>query len=198
MYQEGLAPKSVLTDDPGKLSAMMAQGEAALFVLHHYYLTAIRSIGGPQSDNLYSGPIGGDNYTLQIGEVLQMGDIGDADEKAATWDLMKYYGWKDENGKFVVFNQWAKAAGLAAPYPAFFTDPDVVASFPSYYDLPEISKIFATGSRVVPARTLAWYPDFQAKVGDIIHPLLLGQATPKQTVAALTQAAQNAQSNTGL
>jgi multiple sugar transport system substrate-binding protein len=198
MYQEGLAPKSVLTDDPGKLSAMMAQGDAALFVLHHYFLTSIRSIGGPQSDNVNSAPIGGDNFTLQIGEVLQMGDIGDADEKAAAWDLMKYYGWKDANGKFVVFNEWAKAAGLAAPYPGFFTDPDVIKSFPSYYDLPQISKIFESGSKVVPARTLAWYPDFQAKVGDIIHPLLLGQATPKQTVDALTQAAQNAQGNTGL
>ena len=145
-----------------------------------------------------SAPIGGSNYTLQIGEVLQMGNIADADEKAAAWDLMKYYGWKDKNGKFSVFTQWAKAAGLAAPYPGFFTDPDVIAAFPSYYDLPMISKVFATGSKVVPARTLAWYPDFQAKVGDLVHPLLLGQATPKDTVAALTKAATDAQSGTGI
>src|SRR6185312_2850327 len=198
MYQEGLAPKSVLTDDPGKESTLMAQGQAAFFVLHHYFLTSIRAIGGPASNNVKSAPIGGSNFTLQIGEVLQMGNIADADEKAAAWSLMKYYGWKDENGKFAVFNQWAKAAGLAAPYPGFCTDPDVIAAFPSYYDLPTISKVFDTGSKVVPARTLAWYPDFQAKVGDLVHPLLLGQATPKQTVDALTQAAQNAQSNTGL
>ena len=176
----------------------MAQGQAAFFVLHHYFLTSIRAIGGPASNNVKSAPIGGSNFTLQIGEVLQMGNIADADEKAAAWNLMKYYGWKDENGKFAVFNQWAKAAGLAAPYPGFFTDPDVIAAFPSYYDLPTISKVFDTGSKVVPARTLAWYPDFQAKVGDLVHPLLLGQATPKQTVDALTKAATDAQGNTGL
>ena len=87
------------------------------------------------------------------------------------------------------------AAGLAAPYPGFFTDPDVIAAFPDYYDLPQISKIFATGSKVVPARTLPWYPDFQAKVGDLVHALLLGEATPKKTVEDLTAAATAAQSN---
>ena len=57
---------------------------------------------------------------------------GSPDPWAAAWDLMKYYGWKDKNGKFSVFTQWAKAAGLAAPYPGFFTDPDVIAAFPTF------------------------------------------------------------------
>ena len=196
MYQEGLAPKSALTDDPGKESTQMAQGQAAFFTLHHYFLTSIRSLGGPQSANVKSAPIGGANFTLQIGEVLQLGNISDADERQAAWDLKKYYGWKDSAGKFTVFNQWAKAAGLAAPYPGFFTDPDVIAAFPDYYDLPQISKIFESGSKVVPARTLPWYPDFQAKVGDIVHALLLGQATPKKTVEDLTAAAGAALNNT--
>jgi multiple sugar transport system substrate-binding protein len=193
MYQEGLAPKSVLTDDPGKLSNEMAHGNAAFFVLHHYFLSSIRSLNGPESANVTMGPIGGDNFTLQIGEVLQLGQIDDEERRNAAFDLMKYYGWKDDAGKFTVFTQWAKAAGLAAPYPGFFTDPDVVAAFPDYYDLALLSKTFETGSKVVPARTLPWYPDFQAKVGDVIHALLLGQATPKETVEALTAAARGAQ-----
>ncbi|MBN9308544.1 MAG: carbohydrate ABC transporter substrate-binding protein, partial [Devosia sp.] len=127
------------------------------------------------------------------GEVLQMGQSDSEDERLATWDLMKYYGWKDADGKFKVFNQWAKAAGLAAPYAGFFTDPEVIASFPDYYDLAMLSDTFATKSNVVPARTLPWYPDFQAKVGDIIHALLLGQATPAKTVEDLTAAAKGAQ-----
>lgn len=198
MYTEGLAPQSVLTDDPGKLSSEMAQGNAAFFVLHHYFLTSIRALEGPQSANVKQSAIGGDNFTLQIGEVLQLGNIADEEQRLAAWDLAKYYGWKDEAGKFTVFNQWAKAAGLAAPYAGFFTDPDVIAAFPDYYDLPLISKAFDTGSKVVPARTLPWYPDFQAKVGDIIHALLLGQADPQQTVDALTQAALAAQSGPSL
>jgi multiple sugar transport system substrate-binding protein len=198
MYQEGLAPKSLLTDDPGKLSNEMAQGNAAFYVLHHYFLTSIRALEGPESANVKMAPIGGDNFTFQIGEVLQMGNIADEEEKLATWELMKYYGWKDSAGKFSVFNQWAKAAGLAAPYPGFFTDPDVIAAFPDYYDLPMISKTFDTGSKVVPARTLPWYPDFQARVGDIVHALLLGQATPKKTVEDLTAAAIAAQGGRSL
>ncbi|MBN9316823.1 MAG: carbohydrate ABC transporter substrate-binding protein [Devosia sp.] len=191
MYQEGLAPKSLLTDDPGKLSNEMAQGNAAFYVLHHYFLTSIRSLEGPESANVNMAPAG--PSTLQIGEVLQMGQSDSEDERLATWDLMKYYGWKDADGKFKVFNQWAKAAGLAAPYAGFFTDPEVIASFPDYYDLAMLSDTFATKSNVVPARTLPWYPDFQAKVGDIIHALLLGQATPAKTVEDLTAAAKGAQ-----
>lgn len=198
MYREGLAPASVLTDDPGKLSNEMAQGNAAFYVLHHYFLTSIRALEGPQSANVKLAPIGGENYTLQIGEVLQLGQIDDEERRLAAWDLAKYYGWKDDEGKFGVFRSWAEAAGLAAPYPGFFTDPDVVAAFPDYYDLPGLAQIFDTGSKVVPARTMSWYPDFQARVGDIIHALLLGQATPQQTVEALTAAANAAQSGPSL
>lgn len=192
MYQEGLAPKSLLTDDPGKLSNEMAQGNAAFYVLHHYFLTSIRALEGPESANVTMAPAG--PITLQIGEVLQLGQSDSDEERAAAWELMKYYGWKDSEGRFKVFNQWAKAAGLAAPYAGFFTDPEVVASFPDYYDLAMLSDTFATKSNVVPARTLPWYPDFQAKVGDITHALLLGQATPAKTVEDLTAAAKAAQS----
>jgi multiple sugar transport system substrate-binding protein len=198
MYQEGLAPKSLLNDDPGKLSNTMAQGNAAFFVLHHYFLTSVRDLAGPASPNVKQAPIGGSNFTLQIGEVLQLGAVKDDDERNATWQLMKYYGWKDEAGKFAVFTQWAKAAGLAAPYPGFFTDPDVVAVFPKYYDLPLISKTFQSGSKVVPTRTMPWYPDFQAKVGDLVHAMLLGQATAKKTVDDLTAAAVAARKNQSL
>lgn len=198
MFREGLAPSSVLTDDPGKLSNEMAQGNAAFFVLHHYFLASIRALEGPQSENVHLAPIGGDNFTLQMGEVLQLGQIDDDERRLAAWNLAKYYGWKDDEGRFSVFAAWADAAGLAAPYPGFFTDPDVMAAFPDYYDLAALSDIFETGSKVVPARTMPWYPDFQARVGDVIHALLLGQATPAETVDALTAAALAAQGGPSL
>lgn len=198
MYQEGLAPQSLLTDDPGKLSNEMAQGNAAFYVLHHYFLTSIRALEGPQSANVNLAALGGENFTLQIGEVLQLGQIDDEERRLAAWELAKYYGWKDSAGRFTVFTKWAEAAGLAAPYAGFFTDPDVVAAFPDFYDLGLLSQIFDTGSKVVPARTMPWYPDFQARVGDIIHALLLGQASPEETVTALTDAALAAQGGPSL
>ena len=124
-----------------------------------------------------------------------MGDIGNDETRAAAWDLMKYYGWRDENRKFAVFTQWAKAAGLAAPYPDFFTDPDVIAVFPDYYNLPLIAKTFESGSKVVPARTLPWYPTFQLRVGDLVHGLLLGQSTPAKAVSDMADAAVAARKN---
>lgn len=195
MYREELAPKSLLNDDPSKMSSEMAQGDAALFVFHHYFLTKVRDSAGPEAGNIRQSPIGGENFTLQIGEVLQMGDIGNDETRAAAWDLMKYYGWRDENRKFAVFTQWAKAAGLAAPYPDFFTDPDVIAVFPDYYNLPLIAKSFESGSKVVPARTLPWYPTFQLRVGDLVHGLLLGQSTPAKAVSDMADAAVAARKN---
>ncbi len=192
MYREGLAPQSVLTDDPGKLSNEMAQGNAALFVLHHYFLSSIRALEGPESANVVLAPLGGDNHTFQMGEVLQLGNTGDEERRLAAWELAKFYGWKDAEGNFTVFEKWADAAGLAAPYAGFFTDEAVIAAFPDYYDLGQLSDIFETGSKVVPARTLPWYPDFQARVGDIVHALLLDQATPQETVDALAKAARDA------
>lgn len=199
MYQEGLTPKSVLTDDPGKLSADMAQGSAAFMVLHHYFLTSIRTAKGAQAANVQSISVGGSSgKTLQIGEVLQMGNIKSQSERNAAWELMKYYGWKDKQGKFSVFAKWAKAAGLAAPYAGFFTDPEVIAAFPPYYDLTKLSQTFEGGSDVVPARTLPWYPNFQTKVGDLVQAMLIGQATPEKTVSALASAAKQAKLGGGL
>jgi len=197
MYQDGLAPQSLLTDDPGKLSAEMANGNAAFFVLHHYFLTSIRSLEGPSSADVTMAAPSAD-FTLQIGEVLQMGAGLDEAKRDATWELMKYYGWKDTDGSFTVFKEWAQAAGLAAPYANFFTDPDIVATFPDYYDLDLLSQTFDTGSKVVPARTMPWYPDFQLRVGDIIHMLLLGQETPAGTVSALADAVRSAQRGSSL
>ena len=196
MYTEGLAPKSLLNDDPGKLSGELAQGRAAFFVLHHYLLTSVRDLKGPQSANIEQAPVV-NGQTLQIGEVLQLGSKS-AQAKEKAWQLMKHYGWKDTEGKFSVFTEWAKAGGLAAPYPAFFTDPATTAAFPDYYDLSKLSQTFESGSNVVPARTLPWYPDFQAKVGDLVHAMLLGQAEPKATVAALADAARKAKAGGGL
>src|SRR5690606_3128971 len=155
-------------------------------------------LAGPESENVLLAPVTAQNHTLQIGEVLQMGANDNLEARAAIWELMKYYGWKDGEGRYSVFTEWAKAAGLAAPYPGFFTDPDVVGAFPDYYDLSQLSQIFDTGSKVVPARTSAWYPDFQAKVGDVVHALLLGEITPKDTVAQLADAATSAQGSGGL
>lgn len=196
MYREGLTPKSLLTDDPGKTAGMMAQGTATFFALHHYFLSTVRALKGPEAAHVKM-TIGAEQ-TLQIGEVLQMGSVSSAEARAGSWELMQYYGWKDAAGKYSVSAQWAKAAGLAAPYPGFFRDPEVIAAYPDYYDLSLLDRTFAKGSQVVPTRCASWYPGFQAKVGDLVHGMLLGESDPAGTVAALADAAVATQKAGGL
>ena len=129
-----------------------------------------------------------------MGEVIQMGTKGEGRSVDDAWSLMKTYGWKDNSGKYATFISWAKAAQLGAPYPAFWTDPEVVTAFGANYDLKALSDVFANGSDVQGGRNAAWYQTFQAKVGDRIHAMLLGQATPKDTVAGLAADAKAAQS----
>ena len=63
---------------------------------------------------------GSDGKTFQMGEVVQMSDGPNVDK---SWDLVKFYTWKDANGERSVHKSWAAAAALGAPYPDFYDDP---------------------------------------------------------------------------
>lgn len=199
MYKDGMTPKNVLTADPGVHTTAMAQGNAAFYALHHYFLNDIVQAKGPESNNCAQAKIvGTGGKTLQMGEVMQMGGKVKGAKRLAAWDFMKEYGYKSANGKFTTFTKWASAASLCAPYPAFFADADVKAAFPKYMDLTLIEDTFKNNSDVVPARTLPWYQGFQAQCGTIIHDLLLGEATPKATRNALAVACRTAKSGAAL
>lgn len=196
MFQDKLTTETMLTDDPIKLAQLMGSGDSSFYVLHHYFLKIIRDLtDAPEKDNVtiaYRMP-GAKGDTLQMGEVIQMGtNTGDMTD--AAWDLMKFYGWKDSSGELKTFKAWAAAAALACPYPAFFADPDVAASYGDYYDMAALSDVFATKSSVVGARALPWYQPFQVKVGERIHALLLGQASPADTVKGLADDVRTVQS----
>ena len=192
MYRDGLVAKSILTDDPGKHVAAMAQGNSSFFTLHHYFLKEIRGAKGPQSRNVTMGyrMPGANGQSLQIGEVVQLGGKVEGHRAAKAWDLLRSYGWKDKEGRYGTFISWAESAALLGPYPGLFEDQQFQKAFPSYYDLPELQKAFE-GSQVVPARVLPWYSSFQTKVGDRIHAMLLGQANVKETIDGLAGDARN-------
>ena len=195
MYQEGLTPKTILTPDPNANAVNMAHGTTAFLELHHYYLQIIRSGGGPQANNVQLSyrPPGTTGQTLQIGEVLQMGNKSGSSASRA-WDLLRFYGWKDNNGRFTTFTAWAKSLALLAPYPALFKDPGFVKAFPSYYNLPALEKVHRN-AEVVPTRVRPWYPAFATAVGNRISSLVLGQATPKATLQGLVSDARTAKLN---
>jgi len=197
MFRDKLTTPTMLTDDPIKLATLMGTGGASFYVLHHYFLKIIRDLKGtdaPQKDNVtihYRVP-GSKGDTLHMGEVIQMGTKAEGPSRDDAWSLMKWYGWKDNEGNLRTFKSWATAGALACPYPAFFTDPEVKTAFGAYYDMDALSRVFQTGSNVVPVRNRAWYQPFQVKVGDRIHALLLGQASPQDTVKGLADDAKSA------
>jgi multiple sugar transport system substrate-binding protein len=196
MYKDGLTTATMLTDDPIKLATLMGTGDASFYVLHHYFLKIIRDLkDAPEKNNvdiLYRIP-SATGKTFQMGEVIQMGTKAEGKDLDDAWSLMKFYGWKDNSGQYATFKSWAKAAQLGAPYPAFFADPDVIAAFGANYDMPKLTEVFANGSDVQGGRNASWYQTFQAKVGDRIHAMLLGQASPADTVTGLAADAKAAQ-----
>lgn len=200
MFVDGLTSPTMLTDDPVALATMMGTGDAGFYTLHHYFLKIIKDLeDAAEKDNVtlaYRSP-GKDGGTFQMGEVIQMGTQAEGQALDDAWDLMKFYGWRDNNGELATFKSWAAAAALAAPYPDFFTDPDVQASFGDAYDFEALSDVFENRSQVVGTRSQGWYQPFQVQVGDRIHAMLLGQATPAETVKGLADDAAAAKAGTG-
>lgn len=200
MFIDGLTSPTMLTDDPIALATMMGTGDAGFYVLHHYFLKIIRDlVDAAEKDNVtlaYRMP-GANGQTFQMGEVIQMGTQLEGQALQDAWDLMKFYGWRDENGELATFKSWAAAAALGAPYPDFFQDPEVQASFGDFYDMDALSSVFETGSQVVGTRTQGWYQPFQVMVGDRIHAMLLGQASPADTVTGLADDARGAREGSG-
>lgn len=198
MFADKLTTETMLTDDPIKLAELMGSGDSAFYVLHHYFLKIIRDLNAEtatQKDNVtiaYRMP-GAKGDTLQMGEVIQMGTQATGRSLDDAWSLMKFYGWKDDSGELKTFKAWAAAAALACPYPAFFEDPDVKASYGDFYDMAELADVFGTKSAVVGARAMPWYQPFQVKVGERIHAMLLGQASPADTVKGLADDAKSVQ-----
>jgi multiple sugar transport system substrate-binding protein len=171
---------------------LMGNGTFSMMQAEHYWYKSVRTDTGDQAANVvfgYEMPGTADSLVFIFsGEVLQMGST----DNPAAWDLAKFYGWKNpQTGTLDTFIAWAQAAALAAPYPAFFQDPTVQTAFAEYYDLPKFQSAFEN-SNGVSARNLPWYPTFNIAVGDRVQAMLLGQASPKDTLSGLASDATNA------
>ncbi|MCY3781684.1 MAG: extracellular solute-binding protein, partial [Chloroflexi bacterium] len=184
MFQDGLTSPTQLTDQPGEQMTAMQNGTAAFYVLHHYFLKLMNSGGGPEVEHLRIADRmpGSDGKTFQMGEIVQMSDGPNVDR---SWELVKFYTWKDANGDRAVHKSWAAAAALGAPYPDFFDDPEVQANYGDYYDFEQIKDMFANNSDVVQARNQPWYSEFQTHVGDEIQRMLQGNLAPADAVTSL-------------
>jgi multiple sugar transport system substrate-binding protein len=185
MFQDGLTSPTQLTDQPPDQMTAMQNGTSAFYVLHHYFLKLMHDAGGPEVDNLRIADRmpGESGMTFQMGEVVQMG--GEPTSVENTWQLVKFYTWRDKNGERSVHKSWAAAAALGAPYPDFFDDPEVQEAYGDFYDFEQIKNMFENNSDVVQARNQPWYSEFQAHVGDEIQRMLQGELEPADAVTSL-------------
>jgi multiple sugar transport system substrate-binding protein len=185
LYKDGLTAPTLLTDQVTQEYTTLAEGKAAFFTLHHYFLKSVREMQSKESDNIVLADWmpGKTGTTFLMGEVIQMS--AEPTNLDNAWALMKFYGWKDKSGQLRTFKAWAKAAALACPYPAFFEDKEVQEAYGSFYDFKALVDIFQNRSDPVQARNAPWYPDFQVFVGDTIHQLLRGEISAADTSKAL-------------
>lgn len=201
LYQDGLTTKTMLTDDPTKLSTLLGTGEATFFTLHHYFMPIIKGLkNAPEAANIaidYDRMPGASGKMFMMAAMVQMGSKATGSAGDAAWSLMKYFGWKDANGNMPAFEAWAKFAQLGAPYPAFWKDPAVVAAFSPNFDVPKLIDVFENKAVVQPTRTARWYAQWQATLGDRMQAMISGQATPQATIDAIVADVKTAQ-NSGL
>lgn len=193
MYQDKLVPATILTDTPDASVAKLGSGDATFYCMHDYFMRYLHETkNAPETPNveiLYRMP-GASGNTFMAGDIIQMGtQMSEASVKDA-WDLMKFYGWKDREGKYTTFKAWGALMSAGTPYPALFKDPEYRASMGPGYNMDELARVYETSDPVGP-RSAPWYATFQIKVGDRLHAMLLGQATPAATVAALASDAKS-------
>jgi multiple sugar transport system substrate-binding protein len=141
---------------------------------------------GPQSANVKMAPIGGDNVDACRSARCCRWAISDSDEEAklATWELMKYYGWKDSDGQVLGVQPVGQGRRPRRPLCRLLhRSRRDRGSFPDYYDLPHaLGHLRHQAPRSSPPAPCRGIRTSRPSVGDIVHALLLGQATPQQTV----------------
>lgn len=101
------------------------------------------------------------------------------------WKLMRFLG-ANLNGDWHVQKQWAVSSGVQNPYPAFYEDPEVIASTDTWVD-PEILKQQAGKGKVINAFKESWYPEYDTKVVPIMHDMIRKKSTVPETIEAMTQ-----------
>ena len=57
-----------------------------------------------------------------------------------TWNLLRFFGGKSKDGQYHVIKRWALDFGLGSGYKDVMADPDIVASFSKWRDVPTSSK----------------------------------------------------------
>ena len=197
-WDEELVPHALLSMTESDITQSYMKGEHAFYPMLSLYSFLFNdpdasAIAGHNSQN----PLmpGATNDTTLVGHALRSIRTRDRsdEELERVWNLMKFYGWRDEKGELFVAKKWALMANLEAAFPEVYDDPEVKAKILGWMYPPfaeqEYKWVFDARAR---ARTplilkAAWYEEWDKVMHDMISQEMLIDAskTPKEVVIEL-------------
>lgn len=122
----------------------------------------------------------GDTYAWTDSYVLNAKTVSLDD----AWQLMRFLG-ANLNGDWHVQKQWAISSGVENPYPEFYKDPEVIASYETWVDVPVLRKQAEKG-KALSAFKESWYPEYDTKSVPILHDMIRAKSSVPDTIRSLT------------
>lgn len=126
MYDEQLVPPDVFALAGPQT---FATGEHTFW---SYVVYGLADVNNPESSQI-AGRVKLVPYPGTAGNVLTVGGgyaMGaNPQDEEATWELLKYFGSKANDGNYVIAKRWALLAGLPSAYPEVMDDPEIIANY---------------------------------------------------------------------
>ena len=194
-WEEGLIPKGIVTTQESTMSDMWVTGKHAF----HCYMDYMHFVYGDRANKNIAdwnimNPVmpGAAQDTVLVGHALLCTGTYDRshEDVLRAWELLKFYGHKDNHGNYHTHKRWAMKADLPIPYDSVYEDPEVKAALLKWMhaDLGEAQyKWQADGrSRSLGPNLLkaAWHQEWDTYTWDMISNelLVVGDMTPKEVV----------------
>jgi len=181
MYDEQIVPPDVLTmkDHTGTFGT----GEH-VFLHHSNYIQ--QAVNNPETSKI-PGQVknalmpGSTHQTMAWTEGYAMSPNAPEDR---AWELMKFLGYKDKEGEYLVHKSWALQAGLGSPYIDVMNDPEIVDAFSKWTDL-SIWNEQQANSKARGVSQAFWYPEWNMFLVTTVHDYLQGKMPIGDTIKVL-------------
>ncbi|HYF75559.1 MAG TPA: extracellular solute-binding protein [Symbiobacteriaceae bacterium] len=181
-------PAAVETGELAALKAMQA-GQASFILLGRYRLSSLNDpkqsqIAGKARQAMMPSGMSGKGETVLWSRpyVISAQAAKDKDRLAAAWELMKWLGGKDDQGRFETQKQVLLASGSSFATKPLFADPDVQAYYKSWGD-PDLMQRQMDLARTKEGM-LPFFPEWDTFNKTAWSNAVLKRSTPAEALAA--------------
>lgn len=186
MYDEKIVPPDIFSMD-GRQS--FATGDHTFWSFVVYGLPEVNDaakskIAGKVKLMPYPGKVG---KVMSVGGGYAMGK-NVSDEKAAA-DLLKYFGTKAKDGKYVIAKRWALLSGLPSAYPEVMNDPEVIAHYQKTWGDVEAAKAQLAKAKARKVDKTLWYGEWQQNMITLGGDFIIGKVPIGELLGKLSDKA---------